>query len=525
MNETLLVVDDDALVLSGITADLEQEGYLVHGVASAADALAFLDQHPVDLILSDLIMPGMDGMALLEQAKKKFPDMPFIMITGHGTVGRALEALRGGAGDFIQKPAEPGIIRHRIRAQLDGAHLRKNLLQEKTREESRRRDMQKKMVRDQRMVSLGRLADGVSGYLSSVLDPVFRCASEIFHLSNDDPVKQRAQEIERAALKAMHLIRHLQTIGHSGHLRVESVDPNDVVQDFLKSPDTRWQSVNGQAIGVRYQTDPPVPPIKGSSTQLLALIENIVRHAVEGMPDGGEIILHLSHVDVEPNENTHASGHYVRLSVADRCLQPPAQDMDRMFEPFQPRLIGDQETNTGLGLSVVYRILQDHQGFIDVRHEPHSGTQYHVYLPVDNASAAATQHGEAEMLGHETILVVDDHDEHREQAASILTNLGYHVLTAESGHAALEYFTGNVTVDLVVLDLVLADAFDGLETYKKIIESHPGQRAVLVSGFAEFSRIVEARKLGLITYAQKPYALESLGKAVRKELDRDTEST
>jgi len=522
MNEFLLIVDDDALVLSGMTADLEQEGYQVHGAASAADALAHLEKHHVDLILSDLVMAGMDGMALLDRVKQKFPDMPFIMITGHGTVGRALEAMRQGAGDFIQKPADPEVIRHRIRAQLDGIHLRKSLLQDRRREESRRLDLQKRLIRDQRMVSLGRLADGVSSYLASVLDPIFRCSSEILHLSQREPVKHRAQEIEQAAIKAMHLIRHLKTIGYGGHLRVEAVDMNQVVQDFLKSPDTRWESANGQAITVRYQADRGIPPVKGSSTQLLALIENMARHAVEGMPDGGEFSIHVTQVEVETQEDARAPGRYVCLRMTDRCEHPPAQDLERIFEPFQPRTVGDRETNTGLGLSVVYRILQDHHGFVDVRHEASSGTVYTLYLPVDGEHAAATRHGDTEILGHETVLVVDDYREHRERAATILTSLGYSVLTAESGQAAVEMVSQGKPIDVVVLDLVLADAFDGLETYKKIIEICPGQRAVLVSGFAEFSRIVEARKIGLITYVQKPYEMDSLGKALRKELDRDT---
>ena len=119
----------------------------------------------------------------------------------------------------------------------------------------------------------------------------------------------------------------------------------------------------------------------------------------------------------------------------------------------------------------------------------------------------------------ESILVVDDIKEQRELAAKMLGKLNYRVTTVASGEEAVEYLKSN-HVDLIVLDMIMHPGMDGLDTYKRILEIHPKQKAIIVSGFSESDRVHAAQSLGAGAYVRKPYIIEKLGMAARKELDR-----
>jgi CheY-like chemotaxis protein len=119
----------------------------------------------------------------------------------------------------------------------------------------------------------------------------------------------------------------------------------------------------------------------------------------------------------------------------------------------------------------------------------------------------------------ESILIVDDVKEQRELAAKLLTKLNYRLTTVSSGEEAVRYLKQH-TVDLLVLDMIMDPGMDGLDTYTKIIEIHPHQKAIIVSGFSETERVNRAQALGAGSYVKKPYVLEKLGLAVRKELDQ-----
>ncbi len=118
------------------------------------------------------------------------------------------------------------------------------------------------------------------------------------------------------------------------------------------------------------------------------------------------------------------------------------------------------------------------------------------------------------------VLVIDDVSEQRELAAAMLGGIGYKVNSVASGEAALEYISKN-DVELVILDMIMDPGMDGLETYERIIKIKPGQKAIIVSGFSETDRVKRAQLLGAGSYVRKPYILEKIGLAVRRELDRN----
>jgi CheY-like chemotaxis protein len=179
-------------------------------------------------------------------------------------------------------------------------------------------------------------------------------------------------------------------------------------------------------------------------------------------------------------------------------------------------------SGTGLGMAVVWGTVKDHNGYIDVRSTEDHGTTFTLYFPVtrEKLPKETIQASIDKFKGNgELILVVDDVAEQRDIASGMLTKLGYRVATVSSGEEAVQFLEKD-HADLLVLDMIMDPGMDGLDTYIKALEIEPRQKAVIASGFSETDRVKEARNLGAGAYVKKPYTMEKLGLAVRRELDK-----
>ena len=173
-------------------------------------------------------------------------------------------------------------------------------------------------------------------------------------------------------------------------------------------------------------------------------------------------------------------------------------------------------------MSVVWGTVKDHKGYIDVQSMEGKGTTFTLYFPISRKEIAKDRSLasiEGFMGKGEAILVVDDVEEQREIASQMLKKLGYSVTSVASGEEAIEYMKKN-SADLLILDMIMDPGIDGLETYKRLLNLHPNQKTIITSGFSETKRVKEAQKLGAGAYVKKPYILEKIGLAVKKELER-----
>jgi len=216
-------------------------------------------------------------------------------------------------------------------------------------------------------------------------------------------------------------------------------------------------------------------------------------------------------------------GDYVVLSVSDTGQGIAPQDLERIFEPFYTKKVMGK-SGTGLGLAIVWGTVKDQEGYIDVKSQEGMGSVFTLYFPATREGLAQQEEHAAldqYMGAGETLLVVDDNEGQRHLAASMLTRLNYKVVTVPGGEEAVSYLRSH-QADLLLLDMIMDPGIDGLETYRRILEIHPHQKAIIISGYSETKKVMKVQELGAGGFIRKPYILEELGLAIQKELSKSS---
>ncbi len=314
------------------------------------------------------------------------------------------------------------------------------------------------------------------------------------------------------------------TLARRGVKISEIINLNDIISEYLNSPEYLKLKSFHPKIWLKTKFDDNLLNIKGSSVHISKTIMNLVSNAAESIPDGGTITIITENQYVDStigNSEAILEGDYIVFSISDTGIGIPKDDLEKIFEPFYTKKVMGR-SGTGLGMAVVWGTVEDHNGYIDIQSQINKGTTFTLYFPVtrDEVQENKKLFSIDRYKGNEeTILVVDDVEEQLELASSMLTRLDYSVSVASSGEKAIAYLSDN-KVDLLILDMIMDPGIDGFETFKRILEIHPQQKAIIASGFSESDRVKKAQKLGAGQYLKKPYTLEKLGIAVKEELER-----
>ncbi|MFZ5572425.1 MAG: ATP-binding protein [Thermodesulfobacteriota bacterium] len=399
-------------------------------------------------------------------------------------------------------------------------------IQERQRAYQEKSILEERLVRSQKMEALGLLAGGVAHDLNNVLSGIVSYPELILmDLPPEDPMRHMIETVQRSGQKAAAIVQDLLALARRGVTSMIVLDLNrDVIHDYLDSPE--FQKLTAYHPGVALETHlaTDLMNIRGSAIHLRKAFMNLISNAAEAQPEGGTIIVKTENryvdIPVTGYDRVH-EGDYVVLIVEDRGSGIPMEDLNRIFEPFYTKKVMGR-SGTGLGMSVIWGTVQDHNGYINVESKEGLGTRFELYFPVtrEKMEAPVEAFSREKYSGRgETVLVIDDVEEQREIAFTLLNRLGYKVVVMPSGEAALEYLKAH-TADILVLDMIMAPGMDGLETYSRIIDTHPGQKAVIASGYAENERVKAAQRLGAGAYIRKPYTLEKIAMAIRKELER-----
>lgn len=393
---------------------------------------------------------------------------------------------------------------------------------ERKQAERQRRELKEKLDRAERMESLGILAGGVAHDLNNTLGPMVGYSDLLLmKLDEDDPIRKQVQRIGKSAQDAADVIQDLLTLARRGRYEMIPTNINEVIEAYLDSPGFNLLVDSRAAIKVESNLDPSLSNIMGSAPHLSKAIMNLVVNAVDAMPSGGSLLIKTSQQHLNKLMGGFEgieSGDYIVLSVGDTGIGIDPDDLGKIFEPYySKKKMG--ASGSGLGLAVVYGIVKDHKGYYDIFSSVGKGAEFIIYLPVTHQQVIDSSQPHDDYHGSETILVVDDVLEQRQIAADLLSSFGYNIFTATTGREAVNFLKDN-KVDLVVLDMIMEKNFDGLDTYREILKIHPGQKAIIVSGFSVTKRANEMQRLGAGPYIKKPYTLKDIGKAIREELDR-----
>ena len=390
--------------------------------------------------------------------------------------------------------------------------------------EAARKELEEKLSRAQKMEALGLLAGGVAHDLNNVLSGIVSYPDLILmEMAEDNPLRKRIMTIRDSGNKAAAIVQDLLTLARRGVIHTCVVDMNEeIIKTYLNSPEHMNILSSYPNIMIEMSLDPGRLKIKGSPVHLKKTLMNLIINSLEAQPEGGRIRVSTTNTYVDkPIEGYDkiSEGDYVVLKVEDDGVGINKDDIKRIFEPFYTKKVMGR-SGTGLGMAVVWGTVQDHNGYINVHSTPGKGSCFELYFPVTREEYTPEKSAipVADYMGHgEDILVVDDVIEQREIASSILLKLNYNVVTAASGEEAVEYLQ-SYSFDLLLLDMIMDPGMDGLDTYKKVTEIHPGQKAIIASGFAENERVREAQTLGVSRYIKKPYTIEKLGVAIKEEL-------
>jgi PAS domain S-box-containing protein len=387
-----------------------------------------------------------------------------------------------------------------------------------------RKRLESQLQRSQKMKSLGLLAGGVAHDLNNILAGIVNYPELILlDLPEDSKLRKPIKNIKESGHRAVAIVQDMLTVARGVATTKAPLNLNDLISDYLNSPEYKKLKQFHPEVSIRTILDPELFSIKGSDVHIRKVVMNLVSNASEAIEVSGNVTISTENRYVDKPLKGYDDvtiGEYAVLAVSDNGSGISSDELERIFDPFYTKKVLGR-SGTGLGLTVIWNVVQDLDGYIDVKSDE-NGTTFELYFPItrEEISEEALTIPMQDYTGNgETILVVDDVKSQREITGKMLTILGYKATAVSCGEKAVEYLTEHA-VDLIVLDMIMDPNINGYETYKRIIKIHPKQKAIIVSGFAETEEVRDAQKSGAGPYIKKPFTLEKIGIAIRDELKK-----
>jgi two-component system, cell cycle sensor histidine kinase and response regulator CckA len=513
--QVLLVEDseDDAeLVLLA----LRRGGYepFWERVQTAKDLGDALSRKSWEVIISDFSMPSFSAPQAFALVKERGIDVPFIIVSG--TVGEdvAVEAMKSGVNDYLIKGALARLV-PAVEREIRDAAVRN----ERKKADERLALLDQMLRQSQKMEAIGRLASGIAHDFNNLLAVIVSYTDMLIRDGIlPQPRGEDLQEIHTAAMRAAELTRQLLAFSRRQVLEPRILDLNEVITSL----DRMLRRVIGSDVSLTTIPSSDLGRIKADYGSVEQVIVNLAVNARDAMPGGGRLIIETANVDLD---ETYAAEHFgltagphVMVAVTDTGTGIPRDVQPRIFEPF----FTTKETGkgTGLGLSTVLGIVQQSGGSIFVYSEPGKGTTFKLYFPrTDEAATQVRTSAPPEnLVGTETVLVVEDDSSVRRAVARVLQNYDYRVIHADTPNKALELCGSSEGVDVLITDVVMPE-MSGRELAERAIALRPELRVLYVSGYTDNTILDRGALAPGIHFLQKPFTPEALGRKVREVIE------
>jgi PAS domain S-box-containing protein len=380
--------------------------------------------------------------------------------------------------------------------------------------------MESQLRQAQKMESIGRLAGGVAHDFNNLLTVITGYGSTLEALLKaEDPHRQYVQEILRSADQAASLTRQLLAFSRRQIAQPKPLDLNVLVADTQRM----LQRLVGEDVEIVVGTEPSLGLVRVDPGQMNQILMNLAANARDAMPGGGRLVLRTANIEPDAEGPRFESsklfgGPTVLLSVSDTGLGMNEETRQQIFEPFFSTK--ERGRGTGLGLSMVYGIVQQSGGVIEVQSELGSGTTFDIYLPriEGRLEVEETREPVARAGGSETVLVVEDQENVRRLITFALRSQGFRVLEAADGTAALlEAGRYPGTIDLLLADVIMPD-MTGKDVAEQLIVLRPTMKVLYVSGYS--GEVIAHRGVldGDVAYLPKPFTPAELLSKVRQVL-------
>ena len=537
----ILIVDDELVSREKLQKIMDTFGQCIV-VENGADALRVAtSQNPPDLILLDIMMPGMDGYGVCKRLKanRRTSNIPVIFISARSGEDDEAQGLGLGAVDYITKPFSPSIVKARVRTHLELKKHRNRLeelvnertvelkkatkemqveIAERKQAEEDKKKLEAQLQQAQKMESLGSLAGGIAHDFNNLLMGIQgRTSLMLMYKDSSHPDFGHLSGIEDYIKNAANLTKQLLGFARAGKYEVKPTDINDLIK---KSSALFGRTKKEIAIHSKYQED--VWTLEVDRGQIEQVLLNLFINAWHAMPGGGDLFIETENVTVDESfirPFEVQPGKYVKISITDTGVGMDEATRQRIFEPFfTTRKMG---RGTGLGLASVYGITKNHGGFIDVYSEKGHGTTFNIYLPASEKEAMKGKALAGDIIkGSEGVLLVDDEDMIIDVGKELLGELDYEVLLARSGQEAIKIYEENEEkIDMVILDMIMPDMSGG-DTYDRLKEINPGINVLLSSGYSINGQATEILNRGCDGFIQKPFNIKQLSQKLREILDK-----
>lgn len=386
-----------------------------------------------------------------------------------------------------------------------------------------REKLQAQLLQSQKMEAVGKLSGGIAHDFNNMLVPIVGYSDSILSSApHDAPWINEIREIKRSAESAASLTRQLLSFSRKQIIARKELDLNGLIQTLQNM----LRRVIGENINLRTELDPDLWTIAADSGQIEQCLMNLTVNAKAAMPNGGAIHISTDMVDSEdtqfqcpPGRKLH--GLFIRLTVRDTGCGMDAATVARIFEPF---FSTKGEEGTGLGLSVVYGVMEEHGGWVSVDSAPGKGTAFSLWIPalheplpkpMDTGLAVAPPLPKG---SGQRILLIEDEPGVLAFVSAALRQHGYAILSANCGSAARQIFTQEAeNIDLIMSDVVLPDT-TGVQLLEEFFLVRPDLKALLTSGYSEKQSLVDLVKKRGLFFLHKPYTLIQLLEAVHNAL-------
>ncbi|WP_207485202.1 ATP-binding protein [Arenibaculum pallidiluteum] len=490
-----IVLADDNADMRAYVERLLAPYHDVEGVADGAAALAALRARPTDMLVTDVMMPVMDGIALVRAVRNDpaLRTLPIVMLSARAGEEAGVEGLEAGADDYLVKPFSARELQARVRTHLELSRLR--------------HEAEEQAHQARKMEAVGQLTGGIAHDFNNLLQAVLGSLELAERrVGADERVLHHLRNGMQAARRGARLTAQLLAFARRQRLEKCPTDLNRVISGM---GDLLHRTLSG-VVGVSLRLGQGLWPAIADANQIELAVLNLAINARDAMPEGGELAIETRNVAAAA-ENRPAvlqSGDHVLIEVRDTGVGMTPEVLARLFEPFfTTKGIGK---GTGLGLAQVYGTVKQLGGEVTVDSRVGEGTRVCLYLPRAQEEAGYPEPPSSVWDGVEggggaTILLVDDDPEARAACGAMLQELGHNVIAARNGIEALARIESGEGVDLVLTDHAMP-GMTGIELAARIRSLRPDLGVLVATGYVETDTLAADAVIVL----RKPFGVRDL---------------